>query len=43
MKLSRSIGVVLLLLAGSAIPLPGQAADADRKQFEALKARPPLA
>ena len=43
MKLSRLIGVILLLLAGSAIPLPGQAANADRKQFETLNARPPLA
>src|ERR1035437_1208779 len=39
MKFSRSIGIILLLLAGSAIQLPGQATDADRKQFEAIKAR----
>ena len=39
MKFSRSIGVILLLLAGSAIQLPGQATDTERKQFEAIKAR----
>ena len=39
MKLSRSIGVMLLLLAGSVIQLPGQIADTDRKEFEAIRAR----
>ena len=39
MKFSRSIGVILLLLAGSAISLPAQTTEADRKQFEAIKAR----
>jgi hypothetical protein len=38
MKLSLSLGVILLLLAGSAIPLRGQTPDADRKEFEAAKA-----
>jgi hypothetical protein len=39
MKLSRSIGVILLLLAGSVVQLPGQATDAEHKQFEAIKAK----
>ena len=39
MKFSLSIGVILLLLAGSTIQSPGQATDTDRKQFEAIKAR----
>jgi TPR repeat protein len=39
MKFSRTIAVILLLLAGSAMQLPGQSKDADRKQFEAIKAR----
>ena len=39
MKFRFSIGVILLLLAGSAIQLPGQTTDTDRKQFEAIKAR----
>jgi TPR repeat protein len=39
MKLSRSLGASLLILAGAAMPLPGQPTDADRKDFGALKAR----
>ena len=39
MKLSRSFGLVLLLLAGSVIQSPGQATEADCKQFGAIKAR----
>jgi len=39
MKFNRSIGVLLLFLAGSVVQLPGQATDAERKQFEAIKAR----
>jgi TPR repeat protein len=39
MKLSLSIGVILLLLAGSAIQLPGQSTDADRKRFDEIKAQ----
>ena len=33
------MGVILLLLAGSVVQLPGQATDAERKQFDAVKAR----
>jgi len=39
MKFNRSIGVLLLLVAGSVVQLPGQPTDAERKQFEAIKAR----
>jgi TPR repeat protein len=39
MKFSLSIGLILLLLAGSAIHSLGQTADTERKEFEALKAR----
>ncbi len=39
MKFNRSIGALLLLLAGSVVQSPGQATDAERKQFEAIKAR----
>ena len=39
MKFNRAIGVLLLLLAGSAVQLPGQATDAERKQFDAVKAK----
>ena len=33
------MGVVLLLLAGVVVQLPGQVTDAERKQFEAIKAK----
>jgi TPR repeat protein len=39
MKFNRSIGALLLLLAASLVQSPGQATDAERKQFEAIKAR----
>ena len=39
MMFNRSMGVILLLLAGSVVQLPGQVTDAERKQFEAAKAR----
>jgi TPR repeat protein len=39
MKFNRSIGALLVLLAGSVIQSPGQSADAERKQFEAIKAK----
>jgi hypothetical protein len=39
MKFNRSIGVLLVLLAGSVVQLPGQTTDAERKQSEAVKAR----
>src|ERR1039458_6317823 len=39
MKFRLSIGVILLLLAGSAVQLYGQASEADRQEFAAIKAR----
>ncbi len=39
MKFKRSAGVLLLLLAGTVIHLSGQPTDAERKQFDAVKAR----
>ena len=39
MKFNRWLGALLLLLAGAAVQSPGQTTDADRKQFEAVKAR----
>jgi TPR repeat protein len=39
MKFRLSLGVILLLLAGWAMQLPGQTTDAERKEFEAVKAR----
>ncbi len=39
MKFNRSIGVLVLLLVASLVPLFGQPTDAERKQFEAVKAR----
>src|ERR1035437_6301447 len=39
MKFRLSIGVILLLLAGSAVRLYGQASEADRQEFAAIKAR----
>ena len=39
MKLNRSIGLILLLLAGSVVGSSGQPNEAERKQFEAVKAR----
>ncbi len=32
-------GVLLLLVVGFVVPLPGQPTDAERKQFEAIKAK----
>jgi TPR repeat protein len=39
MKLIRAIGAVLLLLGVVVVPLLGQTTDAERKQFEAIKAK----
>ena len=39
MKFNRAIGVLLLLLAGFVVQLPGQVTDAEHKQFAALKAK----
>ena len=39
MKFNRWLGVLLFLLVSSAVPLPGQTTDAERKQFEVVKAR----
>ena len=39
MKLNRAVGVLLLLLVCSVVQLPGQVTDAERKQFEAIKAK----
>jgi TPR repeat protein len=39
MKFNRAIGVLLLLLAGFVVQLPGQVTDAERKQFAALRAK----
>src|SRR5208337_1838542 len=40
MKINSLIGALLLLLwVGAATPLPGQPTDAERKQFEAVKAK----
>jgi hypothetical protein len=39
MKFNRWLWPLLVLLAASAVQLPGQTTDAERKQFEAVKAR----
>jgi TPR repeat protein len=39
MKFNGAIGVLLLLLAGFVVQLPGQVTEAERKQFAALKAK----
>ena len=39
MKFNRLLGALLLLLAGFVLQLPAQPTDAERKQFEAVKAR----
>jgi TPR repeat protein len=39
MKFNRWLGLLLILLAGSATQLRGQATDTERKQFNAIKAR----
>jgi TPR repeat protein len=39
MKFNRLAGVLLLFLAGSAVQLPGQPSGAERREFEAVKAR----
>jgi TPR repeat protein len=39
MKFNRLVGVLLLCLMGSALPLPGQPTEAERREFEAVKAR----
>jgi TPR repeat protein len=39
MKFNRLVGVVLLFLVGSAIQLPGQPTEAERQEFQAVKAR----
>jgi TPR repeat protein len=39
MKFNRAIAALLLLLVGSVVQLSGQPTDAERKQFEAVKAK----
>ena len=39
MKIDRAIGAALLLLGVVVVPLLGQTTDAERKQFEVIKAK----
>jgi TPR repeat protein len=39
MKFNRAVGTLLLILAGFAMPACGQPTDAERKEFDAVKAR----
>ena len=39
MKFNRFAGVILLFLVGSTVPLPGQPTEAERREFQAIKAR----
>jgi TPR repeat protein len=39
MKFNRALGSLLLLLLGFVVSLPGQTTDAERKQFDAIKAK----